>query len=225
MDLLTKIVRELQKSPLGIPKLKPRPCHFLNLPLELRLHVYSFLTPGYSSFSRPLSHPLYPLLHVCHRLRDDTTYLFYHSAPAASFTFFTLESCTFFLQTTASQTSLITELELHLPATKTSSLEPIFRKLYLARAPLRSLNIHLIPEDGRFHPRERIVTAYMLPRRITLNEDGIRKAAGSVMNKEDFIFADTHSCLAVRLAEENKTVLRRCGDKLRQLRVLDSLRM
>jgi hypothetical protein len=71
------------------------------------------------------------------------------------------------------------------------------------------------------------VTAYMLPRRVALNEDGLTRAHGwtrfgpadSFLEKKDFIFADTHSCLAVRLAKENKTVLGMCGGQLRELRV------
>lgn len=67
----------------------------------------------------------------------------------------------------------------------------------------------------------------MLPRRIALNADGLAKAsriAGSgpmdhAMEKEDFIFADTHSSLAVRLAKENQSALGMCGGALRELRV------
>lgn len=217
--------RELRKHPLESLHLKRKPSYLLNVPLELRFYIYTFLTPRHASFSRPTSHPLYVLLHVCHTLRDDAVYLFAHSSAWPSFTFFTPQSCNFFFSTAALTLPLITDLTLYLPASETESLDAITRKLYLAGSSLRSLTLHLVPWEGRFRARERIVTAYMLPRRVGLSEAGLRKMGEGFgprwysEEREDFVFADTHSALAVRLAEENKSTLAMCGVGLRQLRV------
>lgn len=229
-DVVLETAQELRKHPLETLNLKPWTCHFLNLPLEIRFEIYKFLTPGYATFQRPTSHPLYPLLHVCHTVRDDIIYLFYHSCPGGpTFTFFNTESCLNFLRTSAISIPMITDLTLHIPATATASLEPIFRKLYLSRCALRSLSIHLLQHPDRHVPRERIVTAYMLPRRICISEAGIQKlrsvnrwtpvpTAGEYV-RDDFVFADTHSGLAIRQARENSSALGKCGGGLRELRV------
>lgn len=65
----------------------------------------------------------------------------------------------------------------------------------------------------------------MLPRRIGLSESGEQKAASQPwgaqdwFRKEDFVYADTHSALAVRLAREERSAMGMAGKNLRSLRV------
>lgn len=65
----------------------------------------------------------------------------------------------------------------------------------------------------------------MLPRRIGLSELGEQKVASHPwggqdwFRKEDFVYADTHSALAVRLAREERSAMGRAGKNLRCLRV------
>ncbi len=189
------------------------------LPLEIRLEIYSQLS-GFPSSVPTTSHlpfhPLYPLLFVCHLLRADITYIFY-SPPKPAFEFLTPQSCQFFLTTTAAHVHLITSLTIHLPQQQTHLLEPIARKLFLANAPLRRLTIHLASFPVRFH-HERIVTAYMLPRRVQVSaaahREALRRERDPLMwnipisyTSRDFMYAETHSGLAIRLAETSSAAL------------------
>ncbi|KAH6717418.1 hypothetical protein BKA61DRAFT_322951 [Leptodontidium sp. MPI-SDFR-AT-0119] len=130
----------------------------------------------------------------------------------------TPQSCLFFLATTVSHLQLLTSLAIHLPSRQTDRLEPIARKLYLANVPLRSLTIHLVSLPERFN-HVRIVTAYMLPRRIGISALGYQEmdrrkhspyywsGNSQLTSIEHFIYADTHSGLAVRLSESCNAAL------------------
>jgi hypothetical protein len=158
----------------------------LNLPLELRLEIYEWLSANSSMLiSRPPIHVLYPLLFVSHGIRQEVTPFFYPII-TNTFTFTTPRSCSSFLTATTSHIHLITSLTLHLPANETAKLKPIFKLLHSSQSKLLHLSIHLIPNPGKYTALTRPKAAYTLPRRVGLSQYGKFKI--TQRNKRNFLY-------------------------------------
>jgi hypothetical protein len=206
--------------------MNPRPVQnlpLLQLPLELRLAIYDYLLLQWDRFlSQPSQHPLYVLLFVSRALRIEISDLIYRkpflrfSSPDQYTSFFNISPPNF---------QFITSLTISVPADKTETLEPVFWKLCLANAKLRKFAIYLTTPDGRFAPKERVVTAYMLPRRLCVSPGGKRRVAlqtglrfGAYYivlddSKENYIYEDEiHEPLAVEASKSCNASLGKMKD-------------
>ncbi|KAE8440577.1 hypothetical protein EG329_007215 [Mollisiaceae sp. DMI_Dod_QoI] len=112
---------------------------FLALPLDLRLEIYRRIANDTHS-ARPWESPLYLLLFVSQQVRHEVGPLFYK---ASGFLFPSPSKCSSFLELTEPHIHLLTSLAISLPNSDTYILEPIFRKLYEAGAPLKTLVLDL----------------------------------------------------------------------------------
>lgn len=114
------------------------PFNFLALPLDLRLEIYICINDRYTS--RPWESPLYPFLSVNQQVRVEVGQIFYR---ASGFVFTSPSRCMSFLNITATHLHLLNSLTISVPDGDTHSLEPIFRKLVEANAPVDTLVLDL----------------------------------------------------------------------------------